>query len=41
MKYINSGEFAREQDKKDTLKKFRKRFLFPKYKGKGSPLLCR
>ena len=34
MRYINSSEFAVEQDKKDPLKKFRKRFLFPKYKGK-------
>lgn len=34
MKYSNSLDFAREQDKKDPLKKFRKRFLFPKHKGK-------
>jgi kynureninase len=33
MKHINSLNFAREQDKKDSLKKFRKRFLFPQYKG--------
>lgn len=33
MKYINSLKFAKEQDKKDPLKKFRKRFLFPQYKG--------
>jgi kynureninase len=34
MKYVNSLAFARELDKKDPLKKFRKRFLFPKHKGK-------
>lgn len=34
MKYLNSLAFAREQDKKDPLKKFRKKFLFPKVKGK-------
>lgn len=33
MKYINSLQFAREQDKKDSLKSFRKKFLFPQYKG--------
>jgi len=33
MKYINSLQFAKEQDKKDPLKAFRKKFLFPKYKG--------
>lgn len=34
MKYNNSIEFARQQDNKDPLKKFRKKFLFPKHKGK-------
>ncbi|HTB07566.1 MAG TPA: kynureninase [Bacteroidia bacterium] len=34
MKYVNSLAFARELDKKDSLKKFRKRFLFPKHNGK-------
>src|ERR1700722_8287151 len=34
MKYVNSLAFARELDKKDPLKKFRKRFLFPKHNGK-------
>jgi kynureninase len=36
MKYINSLEFAREQDKKDPLAKFRKKFLFPKHNGKDA-----
>ncbi len=36
MKFINSLSFAREQDKKDPLKKFRKKFLFPKYNGKDA-----
>lgn len=36
MKYINSLEFAREQDKKDSLRKFRKHFFFPPYKGKDA-----
>lgn len=34
MKYENSLKFAKAQDKKDPLKKFRSRFLFPKHKGK-------
>jgi kynureninase len=34
MKYSNSLEFAKERDRKDTLKNFRKRFLFPKHKGR-------
>ena len=34
MKYSSSSEFAHQQDKKDPLKKFRKRFLFPKHNGK-------
>jgi kynureninase len=34
MKYINSLDFARGLDNKDPLKKFRKKFLFPKHKGK-------
>ena len=33
MNYINSLDFAREQDRKDPLKRFRKKFLFPPYKG--------
>jgi len=36
MKYFNTLAFAREQDKKDPLKKFRKKFLFPQYKGKDA-----
>jgi kynureninase len=36
MKYINSLAFAKELDKKDPLKTFRKKFLFPKYKGKDA-----
>ncbi len=36
MKYINSLEFALSLDKKDPLKKFRKRFLFPKHKSKDA-----
>lgn len=36
MKYINSLSFARELDKKDPLKKFRKKFLFPPFKGKDA-----
>jgi len=36
MNYINSLAFAREQDKKDSLKKFRKKFLFPQYRGKDA-----
>ncbi len=36
MKYINSLSFATELDKKDSLKKFRKKFLFPKFKGKDA-----
>lgn len=36
MKYSNSIEFARQQDNKDPLKKFRKKFLFPKHKGKDA-----
>jgi len=34
MKYINSLDFAKSLDKKDPLGKFRKKFLFPKHKGK-------
>ncbi|MGP8216122.1 MAG: kynureninase [Bacteroidia bacterium] len=34
MKYVNSLDFAKELDSKDPLRKFRKKFLFPKYKGK-------
>ncbi len=34
MKYVNSLAFAKDLDKKDPLKKFRKKFLFPKVKGK-------
>ena len=34
MKYQNNLSFARLQDKKDPLKKFRAKFLFPKHKGK-------
>lgn len=34
MKYENSLRFAKAQDKKDPLKKFRGKFLFPKHKGK-------
>ena len=34
MKYSNTLEFAKEQDKKDPLRKFRKNFLFPKHNGK-------
>ncbi len=34
MKYENSLAFAKAQDKKDPLKKFRAKFLFPKRKGK-------
>jgi len=33
MEYRNSLLFAKEQDKKDPLKNFRKKFLLPKYKG--------
>jgi kynureninase len=36
MKYINSLSFARELDKKDPLKKFRKKFLFPQFNGKDA-----
>jgi kynureninase len=36
MKYINSLDFAVSLDKKDPLKKFRKRFLFPKHKSKDA-----
>src|SRR6185312_9617789 len=34
MKYSNTLEFAKEQDRKDPLKKFRKKFLFPKHNGR-------
>ena len=34
MKYENTLQFAKAQDKKDPLKKFRVKFLFPKHKGK-------
>lgn len=34
MKYENSLKFAKALDKKDPLKKFRSKFLFPKHKGK-------
>jgi len=36
MKYVNSLDFALEQDKKDPLKKFRKKFLFPNSQGKDA-----
>ncbi|HTA83300.1 MAG TPA: kynureninase [Bacteroidia bacterium] len=36
MKYINSLEFAKGLDAKDPLKKFRKKFLFPKHNGKDA-----
>src|ERR1700744_2332133 len=36
MKYTNTLAFAKEQDKKDPLKKFRKKFLFPQHKGKDA-----
>jgi len=34
MKYINSLDFAKDTDSKDPLKKFRKKFLFPKHGSK-------
>src|ERR1700722_4738723 len=34
MKYLNTLDFARGLDNKDPLKKFRKKFLFPKHNGK-------
>lgn len=34
MKYKNTLAFAKAKDKKDPLKKFRAKFLFPKHKGK-------
>ena len=34
MKYENTQQFAKAQDKKDPLKKFRAKFLFPKHKGR-------
>ncbi|MFI5164274.1 MAG: kynureninase [Bacteroidia bacterium] len=34
MKFENTLQFAKAQDKKDPLKKFRSKFLFPKHKGK-------
>lgn len=34
MKYKNTLQFAKTQDKKDPLKKFRAKFLFPKHKGR-------
>src|ERR1035437_7376901 len=34
MKYENSLQFAKTRDKKDPLRKFRAKFLFPKHKGK-------
>ncbi len=34
MKFENTLKFAKAQDKKDPLKKFRAKFLFPKHKGK-------
>ncbi|NJN42394.1 MAG: kynureninase [Flammeovirgaceae bacterium] len=34
MKFENSLSFARQLDKKDSLKKYRKQFLIPKHKGK-------
>ncbi len=34
MNYINSLEFAQEQDAQDPLKKYRERFLFPHHNGK-------
>lgn len=34
MKYENTLQFARAQDKKDPLRKFRAKFLFPKHKGR-------
>ncbi len=36
MKFTNTLAFAKEQDKKDPLKKIRKKFLFPQYKGKDA-----
>ncbi len=40
MKYINSLEFARDLDRDDTLNKFRRMFLFPKYKGRNVLYFC-
>jgi kynureninase len=40
MKYTNSLAFAREQDKRDSLKKFRSKFYFPKHGGRDALYFC-
>lgn len=40
MKYLSSLAFARSQDRKDPLRKFRQQFLIPKVNGKPSIYLC-
>lgn len=40
MKYKNTLEFARSLDKKDPLKRYRKRFYFPKHEGEKVRYFC-
>ncbi|SHM26097.1 Kynureninase [Chitinophaga jiangningensis] len=40
MEYVASLAFAKEQDQKDPLRKFREQFLFPQRKGKDAIYLC-
>lgn len=40
MNYINTLQFAQQQDKEDVLSKFRDRFLFPKMNGKDVLYFC-